>query len=63
MIDQKLKLIIAVGMIFFSLILFCLIRSLKALINQQVKEELEKFAEEAKIPRILRKNIAIRIKW
>ncbi len=46
-----------------SLLLWYLFRILKGLIRTQIKVEIEKFAEEAKIPRVLRDQIAVKFEW
>ena len=36
---------------------------LKKLVNKQVDEQVERFANEAKIPRALKDRIGVKIKW
>ena len=58
----KIYLLIIV-LLAFLIILLALFNFLQVLVNKQVDEQIEAFFNQAKIPRVLRKKISIRIKW
>ena len=50
---------ISIGLI----LLLILLVFLRKLVNKQVEEQVEKFANEARIPKILKNQIGVKIKW
>ncbi len=54
---------IALAITIAIIILWELIRLLRRLINQQVSDQFEKFAKEAKIPTFVKKRVQFKINW
>ena len=61
-LNQNIRLYSLLVIIIGSIILFFLLTVLKSLVNKQVDKQIEAFAKKAKIPKILKDRIGVKIK-
>ena len=62
-LTPELKIYLTLVVPFSLMVLSALILRLRELINRQVDDQVERFADEARIPKIFRRFIVVNLKW